>query len=231
MKQSVYDYSYEMREQRKRRLIRVFTVLFVIVTIICLVLRFLLFPVYVRSDSMEENIVKGAAVFVSPTDKSPERGQVFYLSRSDGKTFSFFQTAVNAVCRFFTAQFYSPFDYSEATTGRETIRRVLAVPGDTIYMKNYVLYIKPKGESHFFSEFELSVKPYDIHLYEVPEGWDSIGSSAAMDTMTLGPDEYFVLADNRIQAVDSRHYGPVTSDRFLGRVLVEYLPVKNFRIF
>ena len=231
MKQSIYDYSYEMREQRKKRVLRILAVVFSIVTILCIVLNFLLFPVYVRSDSMEENIASSSTVFVSPLDKTPERGQVFYISRLDGRQFSFFEKTVNFVCRLFTAQFYSPFDYTKASTGHESIRRVLAVPGDTIYMKDYILFIKPAGESHFYSEFEIAKKPYNIRLFEIPDNWDSLGSSASMDEMTLGKDQYFVLADNRIQAVDSRHYGPVASERFLGKVLLEYFPLKKIKVF
>ena len=83
----------------------------------------------------------------------------------------------------------------------------------------------------YYNEFELAEKPYDIHIYDVPENWDSIGSSDFMEERRLGKNEYFVLADNRIHAVDSRHFGPVSGERFLGRVILEYFPFRKFRVF
>ncbi|MBO4404742.1 MAG: signal peptidase I [Treponema sp.] len=231
MKQSVYEYSYEMKEKRRKRTIRRIAVVLCIGLVLTVAMDFLLFPVFVRSDSMESGISANSAVFVTPLDKSPKRGQVFYISRSDGQTFSTAAKIRNALFRLFTAQQFSPFEYSDSTTGTESIRRVLALPGDSIYMKDYILYIKPEGSEHFLSEFELAEKPYDIHIYDVPENWDSIGSSDSMEERKLSKDEYFVLADNRIHAVDSRHFGPVKGERFLGRVILEYFPFRKFRVF
>ena len=56
------------------------------------------------------------------------------------------------------------------------IRRVVGLPGDTIYMRDYVLYIKPRGEKYFLTEFELAEKSYNVNVSTNPAGWDnSIG--------------------------------------------------------
>lgn len=41
----------------------------------------------------------------------------------------------------------------------------------------------------------------------------------------LGPDEYFVLGDNRIFSQDSRAFGPVPRDAIFGRVVLTYWPL------
>lgn len=55
-------------------------------------------------------------------------------------------------------------------------------------------------------------EPYARVLRDVP-GDDEMLECA------LGPDEYFVLGDNRLYSHDSRHYGPVRRPVVLGRVL------------
>lgn len=53
---------------------------------------------------------------------------------------------------------------------------------------------------------------------------------------TLGPDEFFVLGDNRAHSEDSGEFGPVSRERISGRALVRYWPpsewalLENFRM-
>jgi len=49
--------------------------------------------------------------------------------------------------------------------------------------------------------------------------------------VTLNPDEYFVLGDNRPASMDSRSFGPIKSEHIVGRVWLRGLPLDRFSIF
>jgi signal peptidase I len=49
-------------------------------------------------------------------------------------------------------------------------------------------------------------------------------TGAAMPELRLGPDEIWVMGDNRANADDSRSYGPVSLKRLMGKVVWRYWP-------
>ncbi|MCR5218108.1 signal peptidase I [Treponema sp.] len=231
MKQNIYDYSFEMSRQRKHNITVALILSISVFIFLNIVVTFFIFPVLVRSDSMSDEITSGSVVFVTPLSRSPKRGDVVLVKRLDGRKLSAGEKFLNLGFRFFTAQTFAPFGHSDRATGKESIRRILALPGDTIYMKDYVLYVKPAGESQFLSEFEVSESKYSILSFSIPAEWDCIGSNPQMEETTLGENEYFVLADNRVEAVDSRSYGPVKGELIGGKVILEYFPLNKFKLF
>ena len=112
------------------------------------------------------------------------------------------------------------------------IRRVIGMPGDTIYMRDHVLYIKPQGDKHFLTEFELIKKSYNINVLASPAGWDNlIGVTGSFEEIVLGENEYFVLGDNRNSCIDSRLWGVVPKSDIKATALFCYFPFSKLRLF
>ena len=231
MKQKVADYSFKYKKKRQNKFNNAATLVVCAFLFVSAFLNFVLFSVFVKTTSMETDLSKDGIVFVCPFLRNPARGQVVYLSRMDGEKLALHEAFLNEVVEFFTLQKVSPFGRSSRMTGKSSIRRVVALPGDSYYMKDFVLYVKPSGQSHFLTEFELSSKPYNISIYSVPAEWDGMGCSGEMEETTLGKDEYFVLADNRIEGVDSRVYGKIQGSRIKGRVVMQFFPFTKIKFF
>jgi len=230
MNRQLYEYSYVMRKETQRKILTGLFYCILIFSITNLVLRFLAFPVRQVSDSMNPDFTENSMVIVTPLDKTPSRGDVMLLKPRSQSGAGFWKKTGDLFVRFFTAQQISIInrDY----TSSPQLRRVVGMPGDSIFMKNFVLYIKPAGENHFLSEFELSKKPYNVTFYTPPAGWDnSIGVKGNFDEIILGEDEYFVLGDNRKGTSDSRLWGTVSKSSFQGRILLCYFPFTCFKLY
>lgn len=108
------------------------------------------------------------------------------------------------------------------------VKRVIAVPGDTVLIENFVAFVKPAGSDTFVNERVLNKREYSITLTPLPDTWSKTDPfSGTLEPITLGADEYFVLGDNRSQSHDSRHFGPITTENILQKVLVRYFPLRK----
>lgn len=231
MKHNGEIFSYQMKKERRRR------IGFVILFFICLyifinvVISYLIYPVRQNSLSMIPDIPEKSVVMVSPVAGNFERGDVVLLESRFSPKKNFFISQVNRLVRFFTAQQISLFEHNDLPSSKSHVRRIVGMPGDTIYMRDYVLYIKPAGERHFLTEFEIVEEPYNVTFYVPPADWDTeIGVKGSFDEITLGYNEYFVLADNRKSSDDSRLWGAVKKDEIAAKVLMCYFPFRNFKL-
>ena len=82
------------------------------------------------------------------------------------------------------------------------IKRIIAVPGDTVLIKNGVVYVNDEP-------FEEEIDDYEIEDEEL-----------AAEEIVLDSGEYFVLGDNRNNSEDSRHanIGNIKSEYIIGKV-------------
>jgi signal peptidase I len=103
------------------------------------------------------------------------------------------------------------FKYPKDPT-KSFIKRVIGLPGETISISDGQVTIintqHPEG---------LSLNEPYIKL-----------SKQDSSHNTLGPNEYFVLGDNRLASADSRMWGPVPSQNIVGRPLIRFFPPAIF---
>lgn len=99
-------------------------------------------------------------------------------------------------------------------TGRDLIKRVVALEGETIEVRNCQVFIdgRPMEEPYLDSEL---VQPGHC-------GRDVSG-------VTVPDDHVFVMGDNRDGSQDSRNIGPVHEDDLVGRAFVVFWPAGNWK--
>ncbi len=98
------------------------------------------------------------------------------------------------------------------------IKRVIGLPGEKVEMVDNQIYIYPNKVG--MTKFMLDEK-------YIPDGVKTVGNKS----WTLGPDEYYVLGDNREFSLDSRSFGPVFRDLIVGRVWLRGWPFWRFTHF
>ena len=98
-------------------------------------------------------------------------------------------------------------------TGRDLIKRVIGMPGDTFYFGSVGedkgnLYLADKEGNFSYVEQPIAKE------YLQDGGYDGYTTP-----VTLGSNEYFVCGDNRGYSADSRSFGPITRNEILGLVV------------
>ncbi len=232
MNRNIEVFSYQIKKERRRRTVSLIVFFICLYIFINIVISYLVYPVRQNSLSMIPDIPEKSVVMVSSVSSVYERGDVVLLNPRNVTKSLFIKKIADQFIRFFTGQQISLFEKNELPASKPHLRRIVGMPGDTIYMRDYVLYVKPAGEKHFLTEFEIVKEPYNVTFFVPPADWDTeIGVKGSFDEITLGPDEYFVLADNRKSSDDSRLWGAVSKEDIDAKVLMCYFPFKNFKLF
>lgn len=89
--------------------------------------------------------------------------------------------------------------------GQELVKRVIALPGETIEYKDGVLYINDEIVNEDFISDD--VKELTGRIYK----------------KTLGDNEYYVMGDNRGGSSDSRDFGTIEKSEIKGRGLLRFM--------
>ncbi len=72
---------------------------------------------------------------------------------------------------------------------------------------------------------------YTVISDTTPNNWNmEMGSQGSSREIVLTEDEYFLLSDNRISALDSRIFGPVNIEHITGKAVLQYFPFHSFRV-
>jgi signal peptidase I len=118
--------------------------------------------------------------------------------------------------------FDSPYD------GKRLVKRVVAVPGDTLEMRGYRLIVN--GEPAHYERVHVlpHVDLAELHAqvaYETSGGHTHLimaqpqkPSITSFDPIVVPPGRYVVMGDNRDNSFDSRWFGYVSRERIVGEV-------------
>lgn len=230
--QKMTQFSYQLKKEKQKKFLVIFLLCIFLYAFVNLIINFLIFPVKQNSQSMNPDIPEGSFVMVSPVLKKIERSDVVLIKSRVQKKLSFMQKMGKVAVQFFTGQQFSTVENENLPGTKQSLRRVIGMPGDTIYMRDYVMYVRPQGEKHFLTEFEITPKTYNVTFFSAPAGWEnSLGVKASFEQIVLGQDEYFVLGDNRKSSDDSRLWGIIKKDQIDAKALFCYFPFKNFKIY
>ena len=100
---------------------------------------------------------------------------------------------------------------------RDYIKRVIGLPGETLELKAKKIYINGA----------LLDEPY-VHFLEPPSTDTDVHEVTSLDVrerygpVTVPPNQYFVMGDNRDNSQDSRYWGFLSRDYVKGKALVIY---------
>ncbi len=99
--------------------------------------------------------------------------------------------------------------------GEDLFKRVIGLPGEAIDIRENQVYINDQPIKE---------------PYIAPEASSQSGISPGVLPRVLGPNEFFLMGDNRSYSADSRAFGPFTRDKLVGRVWLRYWPLNTFTL-
>lgn len=166
-----------------------------------------------------------------PALSQPHRGDVVIAVPPYYRAPSLLSRIADTIVRFFTLQQVTIIHNSTVWEHRRFIKRVIALPGDTVRMSGFTVYVRPRGHHQFVPEYQLASGQYETKRTGLPKNWGKLQPfSGTMPDLTLGPNEYFLVGDNRVSSVDSRYFGTVKRSSILERVLIRYYPFHRFAV-
>ena len=154
--------------------------------------------------SMEPSFHEGQRVLVSKLDSIWSSLFVRTAHAADSRRNSPFAFQHGQVVVFFK---------TPARDGDALIKRVIGLPGDTVELRDGAVVINGAQIS----------EPY------VTGAQTSCGNYC--QPVALGPDEYFLMGDNRVNSLDSRSFGPIPAGQIVGRVVLRYWPLEQIEAY
>jgi signal peptidase I len=186
----------------KKSMLREYVESIVIAVILALFIRtFVVQAFKIPTGSMEENLLVGDHLLVNkfvfaPTASPIERAllPVGVIERGDVVVFK----------------------YPEEPD-RDFIKRVIGLPGETLEVRDKKVYVNgsPLDEpyAHYLQTPGQGAEPFETTSYDVRDRYGPV---------TVPPNQYFVMGDNRDNSQDSRYWGFLPREYVKGRALVIY---------
>lgn len=160
---------------------RLLVPLLILATAVFLVFYVFFDSVQVDGDSMDPTLFNGDHLLITKQYANPARGDIV-VTRDDVRAFG----------------------------GEGIVKRVLALPGDTVSVVDDVVYVNGRREAKRDLLLD-SHDPANVDDYHVPAGY------------------VFLVGDNRPVSLDSRMYGAVSLDVIDGKAVFVWAPITRLR--
>lgn len=118
---------------------------------------------------------------------------------------------------------------SETHKERDLVKRVVAIPGDTIEIRDHHLYVNgERPDDYFVSGFDrfgglMEDRTYLDSGFQVYDGLKKVTDEKAK----VPPGRLFVMGDNRNNSNDSRFWGALERNRVIGKAGIMFWPLNR----
>lgn len=124
--------------------------------------------------------------------------------------------------------------------GKDVVKRVVGMPGDTLVFDNDKLTINGQAvEETYLNEYQTAFNQDKLQATYSYNSWfqelarnaaaftiDANGSASF--TVTVPDGQYYLLGDDRLVSKDSRHVGTFSQDSLVGEVKFRFWPLSDF---
>ena len=187
------------------------TLFFVVVMVI--LIRFFIGEIrWIPSASMRPTLLEGDRIFVERFSRfftEPKRGDVmiFYPPQEELKTdaMSVFRRLIGIKC-----------------TDIAYIKRVVGMPGDKFEVVEF-----PDGHYQVYINDKPLKEPYIMS----PDDYTPCTAEMYCGPMEIPEGQYFMMGDNRGNSQDSRYWGLLPKERFIGKALFLFWPLNRINVF
>jgi signal peptidase I len=115
------------------------------------------------------------------------------------------------------------FDQTGLPDGeKQLIKRVVGLPGDRIVVQNGVLTVYNQAHPDGF-------QPDKTLLYGKVIG--DTEPETDQQEWTVGKEQIFVCGDNRLNSLDSRTFGPISTNQIIGKLIMRVAPFSQAERF
>ncbi|HEY1458119.1 MAG TPA: signal peptidase I [Solirubrobacteraceae bacterium] len=193
---------------------------------------FIVKPYRIPSGSMEPTLIVGQRILANRIGMSisgPHVGEIVVFHPPKGASNEQCGPTPGQRVHFGT----SPCDETnpEEDTGTNFIKRVVAGPGDEIYVSEGHVYRRAAGKSSFVGEHDPYIKPCqgrgEITIpRSVPLSPQRFATSCDFpQAIKIPRGHWFMMGDNRGGSDDSRFWGPVPTGWMIGGAFATYWPL------
>ncbi|MCP4158039.1 MAG: signal peptidase I, partial [bacterium] len=208
----------ELPKEKKKREVTVFREYFElfaeVLVFVFFINSFLLQTYVIPSSSMEDTMLIGDHLLVDKVKYAPALGSIdsFLLPRAD-------------ITRGSIITFSGPSEIYNHKEPKNLVKRVIALPGDTIRVEGEKVFINGTLSSESYTTQKQGAKmrhafppdnPYNWH-FEFPAKFRNyVEDTPNGKAFKVPQDHYFCMGDNRNNSFDSRSWGPLPARYIIG---------------